>query len=326
MTPKALAAVPALAFCGVLSAPAGATQISIIDESFSGSTVPDGWIIQGDVDVNHDGTPRANYRAMNESDWFGNGYFEMTTTSPGYQRVTAIYERATFSTLKDFSISADVRINSSDGTSGADGMSFFMISEASLELDKYSLSHYRGGMGEWEGTPRGVNTPFNETHFGAYGSTTGFEADADGPNLRGYSWEFDHYQNAAQEEIEYNHMVRLDDWTHMDSMRVNHGPNDDFYEDVGWVSFTLEYSAADEQFTYTYVDRNLAETVTTLSPDPTEWIGFGSVYFGLGAGTGGQVADHHVRNLVVTQAPGPGTLALVAFAPLALLAARRSRR
>jgi hypothetical protein len=93
---------------------------------------------------------------------------------------------------------------------------------------------------------------YQQIAFGqlAYGSTDGFHANrGTQPTLRGYSLEFDQYRNAAQEQLQYNHMVRLDDWARMDSMRV------DFSND-----------------------------------------------------------------------PGPGTLALFAFAPLALLTARRSLR
>jgi hypothetical protein len=337
MTPRALAAVGALALCGVLSARTHATQISIIDEPFSGSTVPDGWIFNGRNSASHI-DPSAG-SAKTEAEWFGGGqgFVRLTSRSPGFQRTTAIYTGRTFSTLVDFSIAAEVNISSPGGTNGADGLSFFWLDATSLDLVTYDLRHYQGGVGEWQGTPRGTvigtKTPGATTsHFGAYNSTDGFYANRTGESLRGYSFEFDHYQNASQEQLEYNHMVRLDDWAHMDNMNVNSSGDDTYYEDVGWVSFQLDYSAGERSFTYTYTGRDpnsgdpVAARTVELTPTDEEWTGFGSVYFGIGAGTGGQLADHDVRNLIVTQAPGPGTLALLGCAPLALLAVRHRRR
>jgi hypothetical protein len=170
----------------------------------------------------------------------------------------------------DFSISAEVRITSGSGSTGADGLSFFWLDASSLDLVNYDLGHFQGGMGEWQGAPRGTilgtkspcPTPTNcvmGEHYGAYNSTDGFVPES------GYLVSRDLCAATASssttierrpEQQEYNHMVRLDDWTHMTDMRVDSTSDPDYYEDVGWVSFELAYSAADKRFTYTYTGRD----------------------------------------------------------------------
>lgn len=346
----------AIGLCLALPTFAQATQI-LIDETFDGASVPEGWVFNGKQGTSH--TAPSTGVNKTATDWFGSddgsgngqGFVRLTNngtwSEANNQRTTAIYGDGTFSTMFDFSISAEVRISSGSGSTGADGLSFFWLDASSLDLVNYNLNHFQGGMGEWQGAPRGTilgtkspcPTPTDcvmGEYYGAYNSTNGFFPNPDTSypetSLRGYSFEFDHYANSSFEQQEYNHMVRLDDWAHMTDMRVDSTSDPDYYEDVGWVSFELAYSATDKRFTYTYTGRDsngdpVAPKTVVLTPTVDEWTEFDRAYFGISAGTGGQYADHDVRNLIVTsEAPGPGTLALFAFAPLVAIAARRRRR
>lgn len=325
----------ALPLALLLASTTASADYVFLDEDFSGSTVPAGWIFNGISGGSH--TNPAQGTVKTATNWFGNnqGFVRLTSRSPGSQRTTAIYGGATFSTKDDFSIAAEVRINSNTGTGGADGISFFWLDAASLDLDTYDLSHYQGGLGEWQGSPRGtvitsgVTPATSATNYGAYNSTTGFISTKYGNTLHGYSFEFDHYRNTALEQQEYNHMVRLDEWRHMTGMNVNSTADPYYYEDVGWVSFELVYSAQSRSFTYTYTGRNpttgqpVAPKTVTMTPTADQWSEFDLAYFGISAGTGGEVADHDVRNLVVTAAPIPGTLWLLALAVPAIVVSRR---
>jgi hypothetical protein len=288
----------------------------LISESFNGSSAPTGWIINGKENTSHTSPETGTLKT--DSDFFpaagANGYLRLTENS-GNQRATALYTAQTFRTDRDFTFRAEVNIASGAGSVGADGISFFWLNAASLSGD---LSTYQGGMGEWQGAPRGnvTGTTGSNNNLSDYGSYAGLE---------GYSFEFDHYQNTSLEQLEYNHLVRLEDWVHLPGAAIDQTSDDNFYEDNGWQLFEYSYDASENEFTMQWNYDDLSETFESSASYVIDGLDtYEEAYFGLGAGTGGQTASHDVRNLTFTGVvPEPACLTMIGVAGSMLLWLRR---
>jgi len=123
-------------------------------------------------------------------------------------------------------------------------------------------------MGEWQAAPRG-GVDVNE--YGYYS------------DIKGYSFEFDHYKNTSLEPSEYNHLVRLEDWVHLPGATINQT------SDATADTFTLKWN---------YDGNGTFTNTTTYSSSGVEK--YEDAYFGIGTGTGGQTASHDVRSIILT--------------------------
>ena len=279
---------------------------SLINEDFNGSTTPTGWVAHTYTDGNHTTVGIETNDTFRYPDVGTNGYLRLTE-DVGSQRTTMIYTNNTLNTKKDFSFTADVRIQGTG--SGADGLSFFWMSKASVDHviaaddDVDSVADISGGAGEWQGAPHGTSV----------GSTTGMTVGYY-EGIKGYSFEFDHYQNDG-EFSEYNHFIRLDDWDHSASVAAaDRNSDDDFYYGDGWIRASFKFNANLNGGTFSYYLENLTngkftETKTFTIADlatatgEDEWYdGFDEAYFGIGAATGGAHAEHLVDNVQVCTA------------------------
>jgi hypothetical protein len=252
-----------------------------------------------------------------------NGYLRLTQDGPS-QRSTMIYTADTLNTSKSFSFSAEVRISSS--SSGADGLAFFWMSKASVDTviandpSVNSVADITGGMGEWQGVPHG-NDPSKS--IGYY------------PDISGYSFEFDHYQNSGEQQ-EYNHLIRIDDWDHTAGSvaATDYSSDANFYFNDGWLRVHFSYDEGTESFAYYLetLDGSITTAVKTFTISDLEsatgetgWYEtFDEAYFGIGAGTGAITAEHLVDNLNVV--PEPVSALYLAAGALALVALRRRLR
>jgi hypothetical protein len=275
---------------------------TLINESFSGGSVPSGWIFNGKESASH-ASLTTGVNKVN-SDWFvsesGTNFLRLTEQTTN-QRTTAIYTNSTFRTDRSFTIRSDIRVTSPTGNNGADGISFFWLDASTVNNVNTTI----GGMGGWQGAPRGAIT-------GTAGSGNTLSEAGYYAGLKGYSFEFDHYVNTLEQSLEYNHLVRLEDWYHIPGAAVDHSANPNFYEDNGWQTIQFAYDAGSDSFTVSW-----GYNGTTFSSNVTYSVGtekFDQAYFGIGAGTGGQIAAHDVKNIIVTGAvPEPGTITLLAF-------------
>jgi len=288
---------------------------TLVNESFSGSAVPSGWVFNGKESANHTnittGTNKGN------SDWFvkENGTNFLRLTEQTYnQRTTAVYTNSTFRTDRSFTIRSDVRVTSPAGNNGADGISFFWLKANTVA----NLNTTIGGMGGWQGAPRGAIT-------GTAGSGNTLSEAGYYSGLKGYSFEFDHYNNTGEKFIEYNHLVRLEDWYHIPGAAIDHSANTSFYEDNGWQTIQFAYNADSDSFTVSWGFNG-----STFASNVTYSVGtekFDQAYFGIGAATGGQFAAQDVRNVVVTGViPEPATAMLLAFGGFIAWLARLKQR
>ncbi len=300
----------------------------LISETFNGGTTPDGWSAHTYTGGSHTtlGTLRDDsFRFPNAGD---DGYLRLTESS-NYQHTTLINTQTTFNTNKSFSFTADVRISGSGG--GADGLSFFWVSKASVDQVAASNSNVdgiqdiSGGAGEWQGAPHGNNPSMPVGYY---------------EGISGYSFEFDHYKNSGEYVDEYNHFIRLDDWDHSAGSvaAADRNSDDTFYWNNGWIRTHFNYDEDSETFSYYLEALEGAEagavTATTTfsiaelatATDEVGWYqGFDEAYFGIGAATGGLNAEHLVDNVEVI--PEPATAGIIAeFALIVFLWLRRRSR
>lgn len=245
----------------------------------------------------------------------GNTGLRLTSAS-NYQRTTLIAKQE-FTSQQSFKFECEVYIGDSTN-SGADGLTFFWIDKASLGTN--AIGDLNGGVGEWMGAPHG-NLNTNASGDATVGYYSG---------IKGYSFEFDHYQNNTNEFQEYNHFVRLGDWAHHPSTvtNVNSGSDPDFYYNNGWERVSFSYDAVNERFTYEYKFNGTAYTASQTytiaqlnAASPGFYEKFDNAYFGIGAATGGANAVHGIREF--TLIPEPSMLAILGAG--ALLLARRRR-
>ncbi|AQQ69839.1 hypothetical protein SMSP2_00173 [Limihaloglobus sulfuriphilus] len=286
---------------------------SLVTESFSGTTDPAGWNIQTYTGGTHTSAGTLEGESFRYGTGTGNGYMQMTE-AVDYQRTTAIYTADTFSTAQDFSFTCDYNIG--DTGTGADGITFFWLDKATIDSNSWNINSMSGGYGEWMGAPHGNDS----------GKSVGYYN-----GIKGYSMEFDHYDNGAGEVDEYNHFIRISDWAHSGGVgAVDRGGDDDFYYGNGWQSVEFTFDADTGTFTYQLTDTDTSAqtavktfTVAVLETAlGTGWYEtFDDAYFGIGGATGGDNDVHLIRNLDVV--PEPATMLMFAMGGLALLRKKR---
>jgi len=288
---------------------------TLINESFSGNTVPSGWVFNGKESASHTslttGVDKVN------SDWMvnenGTNFLRLTEQSYN-QRTTAIYTNSTFRSDRSFTMRSDIRVTSPGGNNGADGISFFWLKADTVT----NVNTTVGGMGAWQGAPRGAIT--GTTGSGNTLSEAGYYT-----GLKGYSFEFDHYNNTGEKYMEYNHLVRLEDWVHISGAAIDHSTDPNFYEDNGWQTIQFSYNADSDEFTVSWgfngstFASNVTYSVTTEK--------FDQAYFGISAGTGGQIAAQDIKNITFTGViPEPATAMLLAVGGAVAWLARFKQR
>jgi hypothetical protein len=285
---------------------------TLINESFSGNTVPSGWVFNGKESANHNSLATGVNKA--NSDWFvnenGTNFLRLTERTTN-QRTTAIYTNSTFRSDRSFTIRSDIRVTSPTGNNGADGISFFWLKADTVTNVNTTI----GGMGGWQGAPRGAIT-------GTAGSGNTLSEAGYYSGLKGYSFEFDHYNNSGEQYIEYNHLVRLEDWVHIPGAAINHSANPNFYEDNGWQTIQFAYNSDLDNFTVSWGFNG-----STFSSNVTYSVGtekFDQAYFGISAGTGGQIAAQDVRNITFTGViPEPASVMMIALGSFVIAGYRR---
>ena len=287
---------------------------TLFTEDFDDNQTPDGWVAHTYTDGNHTtlGTEQDDtFRYPNNP-----GYLRLTEDST-YQHTTMVKTDQTLNTQNSFSFTADVRIQGTG--SGADGLSFFWMSKASVDSlintddnGVTSVADISGGAGEWQGAPHG-NDPTKSVGY--------YEG------IRGYSFEFDHYPNGSDELQEYNHFIRLDDWDHSATVAAADRTTDnDFYYGNGWIRTHFDFDATLNGGTFSYYLERLegteeeigtvteTTTFTTAQLGDGWYDGFDEAYFGIGAATGGATAEHLVDNITVV--PEPSSAALIGIGAL----------
>jgi hypothetical protein len=275
---------------------------TLINESFSGNTVPSGWVFNGKESANHNSLTTGVNKV--NSDWIvkENGTNFLRLTEQTYnQRTTAIYTNSTFRSDRSFTIRSDIRVTSPAGNNGADGISFFWLKANTVA----NVNTMIGGMGGWQGTPRGAIT-------GTAGSGNTLSEAGYYSGLKGYSFEFDHYNNTGEKYIEYNHLVRLEDWVHLSGAAIDHSADPNFYEDNGWQTIQFSYNADLDTFTVSWGFNGSTFASNVTYSVATEK--FDQAYFGISAGTGGQFAAQDIKNITVMGViPEPSTVLLLAI-------------
>ncbi len=296
----------------------GAFGAVVINESFAGTSVPEGWIMNGRENApNWDNNPAAGTAKL-ASDWFlsdATGRFLRLTENSADQRTTAVYGTSAFRTDRDFTLRMDLRI--SDNTNSADGITIFWLDAGSIS----NLATTIGGSGEWEGTPRGAvtGTSGSENNTSSYGWYTG---------LRGYALEFDHYRNDESEFPEYTALLNLSDWSHVNGTATDFSSNTGFFEGNGWQTVQLSHDAEAGRYTLSWGWDGSAFANST-SYSPTGVGTFPAAYFGIGAGSGGWASDQDVRNIrldAVHAVPEPSVGVGLAFVVLGGLLSGDRRR
>lgn len=302
--------VAAVCASAIMSGSTWARAEIVVSETFAGSSVPSGWIMNG-----RENAPNSlpdSGTAKTPKDWFVSdptGFFLRLTENGVHQRTTAVYEGNLFRTDQDFTIRMDLRV--SGNKNNADGMSFFWLDATSVA----NIGKTIGGSGEWLGTPRGdvTGTPgsMNDT------SSFGFHA-----GLRGYAFEFDHYSNDPSEPPEYTALVDLGSWTHLAGTITDFSSDPGFYLGNGWQTVEFGYNSAADKYTLSWGYDGSSFNQSKAYPGAGGTERFKSAYFGFGGGTDGLKSDQDVRNVifrgsaadpVVDPVPEPGTWAAAAL-------------
>ena len=280
-----------------LLALAASFAVADLTESFSGSTTPPGWTIQGYDAANGitTGTP------LTDAYWFGSqtpyGYLRLTDITPtnGYDRTSAFWTGISGPELfwsDNWTLTVDIRVGRSaygDPTfpDGADGLAFTWVDANSIS----GTGDLIGGTGDWMGTPRGTSQD----------SVPGYVA-----GIQGYSFQFDDFRNTGEPSYEFTSLVDINDWTTAGGTVANFSADNSFYLNEDWQTVQLDNNSGN--FTF-YWGPGLANSYSwSVSNLPN----YGA-YFGITASTGQRRAYHEIRNfnLDAVLVPEPGTMALL---------------
>lgn len=271
--------------------------VTVFEQSFSVTTPPAGWNIQG---YKTGGSHTGNGTPMNNTDFFTNetpNYLRLTKDT-GYNRAWAYYSAAKFPVMGKWKITMEIRIGKThDGTeidSGADGLCLVFADANTCETDgALDMTKVEGGYGEFEGAPHGVTFTSPAYLVGAKGYHSGF---------KGFSFEFDHYNNTVGSEVfrEYIHWVDLSNWEHS-GLGANMATDTGFYYNDGWQRVQLDADAGVITFRYnwngtssTYASSITLNTNSPINSNCNDIYAY-DAYLGISAGTGGESAYHEVR-------------------------------
>jgi len=232
---------------------------------------------------------------MTDTDFFGHGggYLRLTSTDQ-YERASAFWVNDLF-VADQWTVEMEIRIGvSHDGSElpvpdGADGLAFTWIDASTTS----GGSELLGGYGDWMGTPRG------STPGGGLGYLAGVE---------GYSFQFDHLQNAGEPSQEFVGAVDISDWSLVGGSLDLVGDTG-FYLNDGWQRVRLTMNGGALTFDYNWNGATYDNSQVFNIPNYQSFDG----YFGITGATGERRAYHEIRNfrLDALLVPEPGTMALL---------------
>ncbi len=269
--------------------------VTVFDESFNVSSPPAGWSIQGYVGTNHQSTGTAKTNAQLFKNDGGDNYLRLTENQ-GYNRAWAYYTASKFPVMGEWKITAEVRIgkthNGDEVISGADGLCFIFADASTCETaGALDMAKVEGGWGEFEGAPRGVVLTSPSYLINSKGYNPGF---------KGFSLEFDHYNNASELFREYIHWVELEGWDHS-GLGANMETDTGFYYNDGWERVQLDANNGVIIFRYNWNGTSYSSNITIDANSPSNpncyAIYHYDAYLGIGGATGGESAFHEVRNV-----------------------------
>lgn len=279
---------------------------TLINETFSAPSAD--WTIQGysvGTPSGHAGPGTLKVVAdMFKTDVTGS--FLRLTENEDWQRAWAYYTPTdsqapkTFPMMEEWTITMDVRIEKRDAqgnaiANGADGLCFIFADASTCTTNgALDMAKVEGGWGEFEGTPRGFDFTGNGVGANAKGYHAGF---------KGFSLEFDHYNNNPEAFREYIHWVDLATWIHSGlptEALGNMGPDPDFYFNNGWQRVKIAAKNGVIKFIYGWDGTSYTKSFTFDAKSPTAdgctALSAYDAYLGIGAATGGESAFHDVRN------------------------------
>jgi len=266
--------------------------VTNVNESFSGTTVPDNWVVQGEKD----GASAAPGTAKTVAELLPGGQLTLTTAG-SYQRASAFFTNDIwgFSSL-DFTIEAEINVGA-----GADGLALGWIDARDVLGEPAKLL---GGYGGYHGIPRGA------PEYEKIGYVEG---------LTSYSFAFDTYSNeyinSKTAVGDYEATFCMDNspgtWKMVPNSLKDFYNHPAFFQNVGWVSVKLV--CANDTMTFTWPGGSYSWETPYENEFPC--------FMGVGAGTGGQNAEQSVRNVAISgtmvDIPEPailgGIFALVLF-------------
>jgi hypothetical protein len=281
----------------------------VVQESFSAVGVPANWAIQGMRGGDHYTWSSNVESAIPAATMLPGGYLHLTSDgaygSVPWQRSSAFYVGATVDTGRDWTLTADIRVNYANGYHG-DGLAFCWVDSASVA----SNSDLLGGYGGYLGAPRG-------------GGDAGQRGYVSG--LKGYALEFDQFQNGENNDpaVPYAGLLNLGTWSHASAAQdFSHDPAT--FLNNGWQTIQLQYDAADKTFTFewNYDSRTASFLSSTVWAAPQGYQGFNG-YFGITAASAVFGSDQDVRNFrIETAVPEPFSLGIIAAGGVILLRRR----
>lgn len=264
---------------------------TMFNTDFNVSSPPTGWSINGTVGTSHTTTGTAKTNTNFFKDDGGNNYLRLTEDT-GWNRAWAYYTGGKVDMMGKWRLTAEVRIgkshNGTEISDGADGLCFTFLDATTVETaESFDAAKVEGGYGEFEGAPRGglPNTP----NAGAIGYHNG---------LKGFSCEFDHYNNTGEVFREYIHWVDLGGWIHS-GLGMNMDTDTGFYYNDGWQRIQMEADAGMITYRYGWTGSSYANSFTIDTQNPTtpgcpELTAY-EAYVGVCAATGGQSSYHEIR-------------------------------
>ena len=263
---------------------------TVFSETFNTTTPPAGWSIQGyHTGGSHQGVGTAKTNAqLFPSEGSPSYNYLRLTENEGYQRTWAYYTTSKLAMKGTWTITMEVRIGGN--ATGADGLCLIFADPSSFTTPGvFDLASVEGGWGEFEGTPHGVQL----TDPSYLVNAKGYHA-----NFKGFSLEFDHYQNNPELFREYIHWVDLATWTHTGLGSDNFLTDPSFYYNNGWQRVKIAAQNGVIKFIYGWNGTIYTESFTmdTNSPGLGRSMYAYDAYLGIGAATGGEGAYHDVRN------------------------------
>ena len=286
-----------------------ATPGWVIDQQFTNSTPPAGWIFQGLSNL----ASQYDEGGVPVHEFLTGGFLRLTTTEGGYQRSSGFYT-SDWTWSHDWSMEGEFRC-----IPGADGLAFSWVCIDGGMVASNTAYKLLGGPGGFLGVPR------NSLAVPLYGC--GAYA-----GVSGYSLQFDTYRDdfgGGKMPQDTNYATvrfrNLSWWTDVPGSTSNFLGEPTFFVNCGWVNFRLvqEMIGPTAHFTFLW-GTNLENSYAW---DDHSYSSNLPALFGVSAGCGGYQATHDVRMFRVYAdiVPEPG-MAAAAILGFGLLVTKRKHR